>query len=196
MTEPAEDRLQGTRVIQADLIGTVAFVLTAAAAAALLRPSLQKPAVAVSGVLFVGGCLAFAWGFLLAVQRSRTEAIELSSLFFLKESAPARVRRALLGLVAAQVVAAIVTASVRPFTSLAFGVIAPVWGLGLITLWSGLHGTFPPKGVVSTRRSDPSDGDGPTPPDEVALGDLRDDSGEGDTTGTRHTATTGEDRPE
>ena len=37
-------------------------------------------------------------------------------------------------------------AAVRPFTVLAFCVLAPVWGLGLITLWSARHGRFPPRG--------------------------------------------------
>lgn len=178
VADSSDARLPGIRLIQADVIGTVAFVATAAAAAVLLRPAVQAPAVGVAGALFVGGCLAFAWGFLTAVQRSRTEAIELSSLFFLKESAPAGVRRALLALIAVQVVAAIVTASVQPYTSLAFGVIAPVWGLGLITLWSGRHGTFPDKGAVSTRRQDAS-GDGALlPNDLVGPGIAGDDSGE------------------
>lgn len=196
VAEPSDTRLPGAHVIQADLVGTVAFIVTAGAAAALLRPALQAPAVAVAGALFVGGCLAFAWGFLLAVQRSRTEAIELSSLFFLKDSAPAGVRRALLGLVGAQVVAAIVTASVRPFTSLAFGVIAPVWGLGLITLWSGLHGTFSAKGVNPVRRSDPGQEDPATPSGQPRRSVRRNDSGEGDSTGSHPSSTTAEDRPE
>lgn len=133
--------------MRADLLGTVAFAVTAVAATAVLEPLLQAPAAVVAGVLFLGGCITFTWGFLVAVERSRTEAIELSSLFFLKESAPPAVRRALLALVGAQVVIAGVTASVRPFTSLAFGVLAPVWGLGVITLWSAKHGTFPAKAV-------------------------------------------------
>lgn len=195
MAEPS-DAQPGIRLIQADLIGTVAFVATAIAAAVLLRPSVQAPAVAVAGALFVGGCLAFAWGFLIAVQRSRTEVIELSSLFFLKESAPGAVRRALLGLVGVQVVAAIVTASVRPFTSLAFGVIAPVWGLGLITLWSGRYGTFPAKGAASTSRQGPNEDEMPVPRDQTGGPAPGDDSVEGDIAGTHHSATTGQDRPE
>lgn len=134
---------EGAGLVRADAVGTAAFVLSATAAAVFLRPTVQAPAVVVAGGLFVGGCAAFGWGFLAAVRRSRTETIELSSLFFLKESAPAPVRRALLVLLAVQVVTAIVTASVRPFTSLAFGVLAPVWGLGLVTLWAGRYGRFP-----------------------------------------------------
>lgn len=154
----AEGRRQGVVLVRVDLVGTAAFVATAAAAAVFLRPVVQAPAVVVAGGLFVGGCAAFAWGFLAAVRRSRTETVELSSLFFLKHSAAPDVRRTLLGLLAVQVVTAIVTASVRPFTSLAFGVLAPVWGLGLVTLWSGRYGRF------ATRRppvTAPTDDDRP-----------------------------------
>ena len=50
-----------------------------------------------------------------------------------------------------QVVAAVATAAVRPFTSLAFGVLAPMCGLGLIALWAGRHGTFPRSEPTSRR---------------------------------------------
>ncbi len=151
--DPSSPGRRGAGLVRADLAGTAAFVVTATAAASCLRPAVQAPAVVVAAVLFVGGCAAFALGFLAAVRRSRTETIELSSLFFLKDSAPASVRRALLGLLAVQVVAAVATASVRPFTSLAFGVLAPLWGLGLITLWSGRHGRFPSKAATSRGRA-------------------------------------------
>ncbi len=181
--------MPGARLIQADLIGTGLFVITAGAAAALLRPSVQAPAVAVSGALFVGGCLSFAWGFLLAVERSRTEAIELSSLFFLKESAPPVARRALLGLLTVQVIAAIVTASVRPFTSLAFGVLAPLWGLGIVTLWSGRYGAFAQK-ALSTQGRPRGGVDATEKTDEAGKAD------EIDSSRPPHDSTTEQDRPE
>ena len=67
----------------------------------------------------------------------------MSGLVFLSDCAPAAVRRKLLGATGVQVVAALVTASIRPFTSLAFGVLAPVFGLGLQCLWAARHGDFP-----------------------------------------------------
>jgi hypothetical protein len=39
-----------------------------------------------------------------------------------------------------------VTSAVRPFSSLAFGVLVPVSGLGLMGLWGARYGTFPPRG--------------------------------------------------
>jgi hypothetical protein len=44
-----------------------------------------------------------------------------------------------------QVVVAVAVASVRPFTALAFSVLVPMLGLGLMALWAARHGRFPPK---------------------------------------------------
>ena len=38
---------------------------------------------------------------------------------------------------------AVVAAATRPFTSVAFAVLAPLWGLGLAGLWAARYGTFP-----------------------------------------------------
>jgi len=48
-------------------------------------------------------------------------------------------------LLTAQIVIAAVTAAARPFTTLAFGVLTPVFGLGLNSLWAARHGNFPPR---------------------------------------------------
>ena len=80
------------------------------------------------------------------VGRSQYEAVTLSGLFFLGEdTAPAGVRRALRVLLAVQVVVAVAAASVRPFSELAFGILVPMLGLGLITLWAARHGEFAAK---------------------------------------------------
>jgi len=44
-----------------------------------------------------------------------------------------------------EVVAAIVSASIRPFTPMAFGFLVPVYGLGLCGLWGARYGTFAPR---------------------------------------------------
>jgi hypothetical protein len=46
---------------------------------------------------------------------------------------------------AVEILVALTTASVRPFTSLAFGVLAPVYGLALAGLWGAQYGTFKPR---------------------------------------------------
>lgn len=100
--------------------------------------------IAVSLTLFAVGCVMFAVGFLRAVVRSRTSQIEFSSLFFLAGSAaPARVRRALLGAYAVQLLVAVGTAAARPLTDQAFVIMAPMCAQGALALWGGTYGEFP-----------------------------------------------------
>lgn len=128
--------------MNASLVGTAGFAATAVAAAAV--PTLDVVALVVALVLFVGGTVAFAAALVRAAGRSRSEALHLAGVFFL-DGAPRRVRRLLLGSLAAEVVVAFATAAVRPNTSLAFGILAPVWGQGLAGLWGARHNRFPPR---------------------------------------------------
>jgi hypothetical protein len=43
------------------------------------------------------------------------------------------------------VVVAVTAAALRPFTALAFSVLVPMLGLGLMALWAARHGRFPVK---------------------------------------------------
>ena len=74
------------------------------------------------------------------------EELSVAGVFFLSGSAPAPVRRALLGDLTVQVVVALATATARPYTPLAFGVLVPVFGLGMCGLWGATAGRFPPRG--------------------------------------------------
>jgi hypothetical protein len=46
---------------------------------------------------------------------------------------------------AIQVVVAVTTASIRPFTTLAFGILVPMFGIGMNGLWAARHGRFGPR---------------------------------------------------
>jgi hypothetical protein len=92
-------------------------------------------------VLFVTGCAAFLWAFSIAVGRSRTEVIGVGQLFFLSGCAPRRVQVSMMASLAVQSVVPLIVAVIRPFT--AFGVLAPMWALGLAGLWGARHGRFP-----------------------------------------------------
>lgn len=131
----------GRPIVMASWAGTLAFVATAGLATAVSAGDLVALVVALG--MFAGGTAAFTAAFVLAVRRSRTEEIVVPSLFFLQGSAPAPVRRHLFASLAVEVVAAFVTAGVRPNTSLAFGILAPMYGLGLVGLWAARHGVFP-----------------------------------------------------
>ncbi len=132
-------------IIRSAWVGTSVFVVSAVAAAA--APSTFEPlALAVAVTLFGGGCLVFMWAFFVAAGRSRTEQLELAEIWFLTgPPTPPEVRRSLLAALAVQVVTGLATAAVRPYTSLAAGVLVPMWGLGLCGLWAARHGTFPPR---------------------------------------------------
>jgi hypothetical protein len=134
----------GNRLLVMDLAATVVLVVVLAAAV-VVPDEAGAVAAAWSLLLFVAGCGAFLWAFAIAVQRSRTDAIGIGGLYFLGGTAPPPVRRRFLGLLAAQCLAAIAAAAARPFTVLAFGTLAPMFGLGVQGLWGARHGHFEPR---------------------------------------------------
>lgn len=145
MADEHEDTDAGDGLVNLCFAGTGAIVATSLAGA--LDPSTFRYVHAVlSGVLFVVGSGALLWGYALGVSRSREEAITLPGLFFLGAgAAPRDVRRRFHLALAVQVVAVVAAALVRPDTEVAFGVLAPIFGLGLMAVWGGRHGTFGPR---------------------------------------------------
>ena len=137
---PEQDQA-GRAVVRASWVGTAVF--TAAAVAGVAIEAAEGVFAVVSLVLFGLGLVAFLWSFGRAVVRSQDEEIAVASLWLLTGSAPASVRRSLLASVAVEVVVALVAASLRPFTAMAFGILVPVYGLGLCGVWAGRHGRFP-----------------------------------------------------
>ena len=138
------DAPPGAGIVNLAWAGTGAFV--AAAVAGVLAPDALGPILAgVSIVLFAVGCVAFLWAYAVAVSRSRYDQVSIAGLYFLQGSAPPEVRRRLLLALVVQVVVAVAAASIRPFTSVAFGVLVPVFGLGLCGLWAARYGTFEPR---------------------------------------------------
>lgn len=142
----------GVGVRTASWAGTAVFVVTAVAAA-VAPATFETVALAVAATLFAGGCAAFVWAFFVVAGRSRTQQIELAQVWFLAGApTPRDVRRSLLGALAVQVVAALATAAARPYTTLAAGVLVPMWGLGLCGAWAARHATFPPRSAETGRR--------------------------------------------
>lgn len=134
----------GRLLVQVAWGATAVFVLTAAAA--VVVGAARPVAVPVALALFAVGCLLFLWSYWLAVQRSRTDEIGIGGLYFLAgPTAPTVVRRSLNGALTVQVVVALATAAARPFTTLAFGILVPVFGLGCNGLWAARHGRFGPR---------------------------------------------------
>lgn len=134
--------IEGRNLLVTDAAGTAALGVATAIAAVSSADAVQILNLAVAAVLFLGGCAGFTIGFLRAVGRSRTEAVDLAGLFYLTGSAPQEARRWFLGLWFAQI--AIAVAAI-PLTDPPFAVMAPVWGVGVITWWASAHATFPPR---------------------------------------------------
>lgn len=142
-------------IVLVDVAATVVFAASASLAATMFTPSARAQAVAVALALFGAGVAAFLWGFWNAVQRSRAEEIAVTTLFFLAgDTATRRVRLAMNGCLAVQVCVGLATALARPTTdgdpgsSLAFGTLVPMLGLGLNGLWAAFHGAFPPRSMT------------------------------------------------
>ena len=130
--------------------GTAVFVVTSAIGAVVKQAELVALVVAL--LLFAAGTVVFLWALLVAAARSRECEMTMAGLFLLQGSAPRDVQRTLLGAFAVEVVVAFGVAIARPFTSLAFGLLVPVYGLALAGLWGARHGTFPPRRAPAKRR--------------------------------------------
>lgn len=134
-----------------NIFGTLLFVASATLATVVFTPVFRTIGVVVALVLFASGVAAFIWGYFTAVQRSRYDNISVASLYLLLGDVSAvRVRRLMNGCLAIQGSYAIITALARTSTdgragsTLAFGVLVPLFGIGLNGLWASRHGTFSP----------------------------------------------------
>ena len=157
--ETVPDSAAGNVIVMADVIGTIAFTITAVTAAVVFSTPSQWVGAITAMALFAIGVFAFIWSFWNAVQRSRDEQIAVTQVYLLLGSpTPPRVRRIMLSMLLIQTVVGLTTAIARseaedgsPGTSLAVGVLVPMFGIGLNGLWCAFHGVFPPRpdGVTS-----------------------------------------------
>jgi hypothetical protein len=142
------EEMEGRSLLVVDVVGTVALLAVTVASALSNATGVAIAGLVVSAVLFVGGCGTFFVGFARAVGRSRTETVDLAALFYLTGSAPEPVRRAFLRAWFAQMAIAVAAIAVsRP----PFSVMAPLWGVGLTTLWASRYATFGPREDSPTR---------------------------------------------
>jgi hypothetical protein len=144
---------QGEIIVRANIVGTAVFVATAVFAAASFTTFAQWVGASTAMTLFAVGVFAFLWGFWNAIQRSRVEDVSVTQLFLLFGAAtPAPVRRTMLSLLSVQILAAFATTFWRldgpdgsPGSSLAVGLLVPMFGLGLNGLWAAYHAEFDPR---------------------------------------------------
>ncbi len=143
--DPGDDTEPGAGIVNLAFGGTGALVATSLAATAL-PDTFGLVHAGVSVVLFTIGTGAMLWAYALGVSRSRTDLVGIPGLFFLAGGvAPAATQRQLRVAVTVQVAAVVVAAAIRPFSEVAFGILAPMFGLGLMAMWAGRHGDFEPR---------------------------------------------------
>jgi hypothetical protein len=146
--------VKGRGIIAFSWQATALFAITAILAA--ITPSaLRVPALTVALVLFAIGMIIFLVAYIVAIGRSRYAVISVVGVYFMSGGvAPKEVRVSLLGALGVQIVVGVATAAVRPYTSLAFGVLVPLFGLAMCGLWSATSGVFPARGETPVPASD------------------------------------------
>jgi hypothetical protein len=152
MSADAERR--GAGIVRFDLAGTAVFVIAVAIAVPLKdrRPA-QFLIGGVSMVLFAIGVATTLWAYTRALDRSRVEEVGVANLYLLTgHTAPKRVGRLLIGSLVVQIVAAIAGAWIGvvgldegELNALAFGVLVPMFGIGMNGVWAARHGSYGPR---------------------------------------------------
>lgn len=140
-------------IVKFNVLATSIFLAATTAAAWAFTPSLRTAIVVLDLLLFAIGVVTFLLGFFSAVQRSRTEEISVATLFLLLGGvADKSVTWWMNGCLVAQVTVGITGAVARgstdgrPGSTLAFGVLVGMLGLGLNGWWAARHGRFPERG--------------------------------------------------
>lgn len=142
--------MQGQGIVRASWAGTIVFGV-GTVAGVVAPDALAWLGFAVSLALFLVGCVVFAWAFVIAAGRSRTDEIAVASLYLLSGS-PSAVRVQLFGSLAVEIIVAFGTAAARPYTIAAAAILAPVYGVGMCGLWAARYGKFPPRKPTRKRK--------------------------------------------
>jgi hypothetical protein len=142
VADRSDDLPPGDGIVNLLFAGTGALVGTSLAGA-LLPDTFGIVHAILSGVLFAIGTGAMLWGYALGVSRSRAVSVTMAGLFFLAGgSAPTDVARRFRLALAVETVVVVAAALVRPDSNMPFGVLAPMFALGLMAVWGGRYGVF------------------------------------------------------
>ena len=161
MMEPvSEERSPAWLLVKLDIAGSALFAVVMAVAVPLRNDrSAQVAIAAVSLALFAVGVAVGLWAYTSALERSRTDEVGVANLFLLTgPTAPRAVKRLMSLALAAQVVIALVGASIGAgglqqgqLNALAFGVLVPMFGVGMNGLWAARYGSFGPRVLKAVR---------------------------------------------
>ena len=132
-------------LLTAHAVSTAVFLVLSIVAVAT-RPTLDAVFVGFCTTAFGIGFLGLLAGFVRALSASRYQDVSLIGVFFLGENAaPKKIRNGFLAILALQTLIAIGVAVQAPFSPLAFAVLVPQLGFGLLALHGGFLGVFPAK---------------------------------------------------
>ena len=146
--------MPGARVVHLDIAGTAVFVASLVVAVPLRSHRFAQLLIGgVSMALFAIGVATTLWAYTRALDRSRVEEVGVANLYLLTgNTAPKRVGRALIGAFVVQIVAAIAGAWIGvvgldegQLNALAFGVLVPMFGIGMNGVWAARHGSYGPR---------------------------------------------------
>jgi len=155
------DRMS-TRLVRANLAGTVLFVVALAVAVPLRGERWAQFLIAVvSIVLFAVGVGASLWAYAAALDRSRVQEIGVANLYLLTgRTAPGPIKRSMLVSLTVQVLASFGAATVgvvgledSQLNALAFGVLVPMFGIGMNGVWAARYGAYGPRVNPATKPS-------------------------------------------
>ncbi len=141
-------------LVRLNLYGTVAFLVALGVGIPFKSDRwAQVVVIVVSVVLFAAGVATSLWAYARALDLSRVRNIGVANLYLLTgDTAPKAVKRWMSVALAVQVVAAIVGASVgmsglqkSQLNPLAFGVLVPMFGIGMNGAWAARYGSYGPR---------------------------------------------------
>lgn len=141
-------------LVRLDLAGTLLFVAALGVAVPMRADRSGQVLIGVVSIaLFAVGVATSLWAYVSALERSRVEEVGVANLFLLTGTTASRsVKRAMGAALAVQVVAALVGASVGAaglegdeVNALAFGVLVPMFGIGMNGMWAARYGSYGPR---------------------------------------------------
>jgi hypothetical protein len=148
-----------SRLVRADLAGTVCFAAALGVAVPLRSERAGQFLIGVvSVVLFAVGIVASLWAYASALERSRVDEVGVANLYLLTgNTAPSGVKRSMTLALVVQVVLALVGAIVgvaglkgHEVNALAFGVLVPMFGIGMNGAWAARYGSYGPRIAATT----------------------------------------------
>lgn len=136
-------------LVRINMVLTGLFVALTVIAVVVFSPEVRAAVAIFDLALFALGVATFIWGYFSAVQRSRFDEISVAGLFLLLDKVADRSTTLIMNTaLAVQTIVGLMGAIVRgstdgrPGSTLAFGVLVPLLGLGLNGMWASKHGVF------------------------------------------------------